>query len=139
MDKKVLEDQTQAEELLTEVTSVKREEEKTGKEIPVPTEEELIQRAHASFITSTQLMLPIFEKLKSRAKTRVLASILDLPKDGIPVKLKSNEEKSCFALGQRAISDRFLLTYYHIVDEQRARLKKLEETKTEETKETDNV
>lgn len=104
-------------EVTTEVTSVAKEEQKSGEKINVPGPDELKQRAAAAFITNKTRLAQLFPELSSKEKNRVMASILDLPTDGIPVYLKSENEKLCFALGQRMISDRFVLTYFHVVEE----------------------
>lgn len=121
------------EELKTEVTSIAEEEAKTGAKIELPSDDEMKSRAMSSFIVSTQTLVQLFKSLSGRGKDRVLASIMDLPADGVPVKLKTDAEKQCFALGQRALSDRFLLTYYHIVDQAKAEREKNKQ-ETEEPK-----
>jgi hypothetical protein len=50
---------------------------------------------------------------------RVLTSILQLPQDGLAVNLQGKEEQACFALGQRVIADRYLVTHYHIIQEKK--------------------
>jgi len=120
MENKMQENKTN-EVTQTEVTSIQKEEEKTGQKINVPSAEELVSRAGGSFITNKKYLAELFPKLSSRAKNRVLLAILDLPTDGIPVNLKEDEEKLCFALGQRVISDRFILTQ-HYINEERKRI-----------------
>lgn len=129
------------EEIKTEVTSVAKEEEKTGTKMEMPTKEEIKQNASTSFIRSSYALSNVFKKLSSKAKNRVLNAIIDLPKDNIPVKLKSNDEQLAFALGQRAISDRYILTSYYIeeqaleqkrLDAERLEKQELEEEKLEE-------
>ena len=112
-----MDDINKTEEIVTQVTSIANEEEKTGEKVKLPNDEEMRNRAMGSFIISSKALLEIFVTLSARGKNRVLASIIDLPTDGVPVKLKDDAEKQCFALGQRILSDRFLLTYYHIVEE----------------------
>lgn len=114
--------------LKTEVTSIAEEEKKTGKKIELPDDEEMKARAMQSFIISTQVLNNLFPKLSTRAKNRVFNAIMSLPEEGVPVFLKTDDEKQAFALGQRALSDRFLLTYYHVMEQARAdRKAKLEE------------
>lgn len=119
-------------EILTEVTSIAKEEEKSGVKVEMPTAEELVARASTSLINTLQTLNILFPKLSGRGKSRVLNSILDLPKDGIPVRLRGDEEKMCFALGQRAISDRFIILQHHIREEflkqQQEKLESNEET-----------
>ena len=101
-------------ELKTEVTSVAQEEKKSGQKMNLPGAEEMAQRASASFIQHKLMLGKAFPKLSSKQKNRVILSILDLPTDNLHVTLKTDEEKACFALGQRLITDRFILTQYHI-------------------------
>lgn len=115
----------------TEVTSISKEEEKTGKKIKVPTEQELVAKANMSFIASKIAFSNIFKRLSSKQKCRVSDAVLDLPIDGVPVLLKTPEEKQAFLYGQRVLSDRFLITYYHIAEEQRKLSKKQKENKKE--------
>lgn len=114
---------SQPDEPLTEVTSIAKEEEKTGEKVPMPSPEELTQRAAIGHMQNLRVLESILEsgKLSSKAKNRVILSILALPTDKIPVKLKSNEEKMAFAYGQRAINDRFLVTQYYIGQEMKRR------------------
>lgn len=118
-------------EVLTEVTSIAKEEEKSGEKINVPSVEELKQRAAAAFITNKTRLAALFPNLSSKEKNRVMAAILDLPTDGIPVHLKSENEKLCFALGQRMISDRFVLTYFHVSEEAK-RIKSAKEAQAQQ-------
>jgi len=127
-------DNTKKEELKTEVTSIAQEEEKTGQKIEVPSPEEIKNRAAASFISSRAMLSQLFKTLSSKQKNRVLDSILDIPTDGLPVLLKTNEEKQAFALGQRIISDRFLITYYHIAEQQKEMNEKVKKDKQTEEK-----
>ena len=123
-------------EVMTEVTSIAEQEELTGQKINIPKEEELVQMAGASLINSLVRLERDFIKLSSRGKTRVLMAILNIPTDGIPVRLQSDQEKLCFAMGQRAIADRFILTQYHIQQEvQRQRKEAESNVKEEQTKE----
>ena len=102
-------------EILTEVMSVSDEEKRIGETIPIPSREELIQKASMSFIRNKTAFGNLFPKLSSKQKNRVALAILEMPIEGIPVLLKSNEEKLVFAVGQRLLADRFLLTYDSIV------------------------
>lgn len=106
-------------ELKTEVTSIAQEEQKTGQKIQVPNEDDLAAKASASFIRNKKRFNELFAPLSARAKNRVMNSVLDLPTDGLPVYLKTEEEKKAFAVGQRVVSDRFIITQYHIVKQVR--------------------
>lgn len=103
-------------EVLTEVTSIAKEEAKTGEKVPIPTPEELAQRAAIGHMQNLRVLEAILNsgKLSSKAKNRVIIAILSLPTGKIPVKLKTDEEKMAFAYGQRAINDRFLVTQHYI-------------------------
>lgn len=124
--KSLSENEAKKEEVKTEVTSIAKEEKKTGTKIEVPSEEELLARASQSFFNNRMVLSKLYPRLSSKGKTRVMNAILDLPTEDIPVKLKGNDEKLAFALGQRIISDRFVVTQYHINQEIR-KLKKQKE------------
>lgn len=119
---------------LTEVTSIAKEEAKTGQEVKVPSVEELVSRAQMSFIINKKKFSEVFNSLSGRGKNRVMASVLDLPMDGLPVYLKGDAEKLGFALGQRILSDRFLITQHHINEEVK-RIREEKEAKKSEIKE----
>lgn len=114
----------QKENITTEVTSVALEEEKTGNRISLPNEEEIANRALSSFILNRKKFSEVFSTLSARGKTRVMNAVLELPTEGLPVYLKDDNEKSAFLVGQRLISDRFILTQYHITQELRKRKQK---------------
>jgi hypothetical protein len=125
-------------EVITEVTSVAEEEKKTNQTINVPQEEQLIQIAAASMVNTLARLEKEYSKLSQRAKGRVLVAILAMPTDGIPVRLQSDAETLCFGMGQRVISDRFILTQYHINKEVRKAKKEQEDKEKQENKENDN-
>jgi len=128
-------------EVITEVTSIAKEEKKTNTKIDIPQEEELLQRTAANMFSNLMRLEREFISLSGRGKTRVMNAILAMPTSGIPVKLQTDTEKLCFAIGQRAITDRFIITQYHINQQVRKAKKEQEEkdktelTKKEETKE----
>lgn len=112
--------------LTTEVTSVAQEELKSGQQIPVPSADELYARATTSFIRNIKFLNDLINgrngpsyKISRKGMNRVLNSILQLPMDGLPVTLQGKEEKAAFALGQRLIADRYLITHYHIQQERK--------------------
>lgn len=125
--------------LKTEVTSVAQEENKTGVKIEVPSAEELAQRASISFLRNRKQFGQLFNNLSVRGKTRVMNAVLDLPADGVPVYLKNEEEKLAFAVGQRVISDRFIITQHHIVQEVKRQRAEAAEKITEEEKEKNSL
>lgn len=122
------------EEIKTEVTSIAKEEEK-GASIKVPNPQELVNRASASLLTNLKVLEAFIDApsgsdmhLSKKAMKRVLLSIIDLPTEGVPVKLRTEAEKKAFAIGQRAIADRFLITQHYINEEVR-KAKENQETK----------
>ena len=133
-------------EVLTEVTSIAQEEERTGKKIEMPSAEELVARAASDIIVSQQqLNMLINQKnggtkynISRKGMNRVLNAILSLPEDEIPVRLQKKEEKIAFILGQKIIRDLFLLIQDDISKKIRAKREeeaaKANETKTEEVK-----
>ena len=103
--------------LKTEVTSIAQEEAKTGEKIELPSAEKIIANATQAYIQDMTQLQKAYGYLGGRAKIRSLIAILSIPTDKIPVNLVSEEEKFCFALGQRIIQHRFLITQYHINQE----------------------
>lgn len=101
-------------EINTELTSIAEEEKKSGTTIQVPQPEQLVALASASLLNmrraSNQLMLG----MSKRGLIRAFNAILDLPTEGVPVFLQTDEEKKLFACGQRAISDRYVIITHHI-------------------------
>lgn len=104
----------QTNEVLTEVTSVDKEEKKTGQSIPIPSPEQLLQNALSTVISSKVAASNLFSKLSSKEKNRVFNAILDIPTEGLPVKLKSNEEKLCYSYGQQNKNSQFLVIQDYI-------------------------
>lgn len=128
-------EQVQQKEQLTEVTSVAKEELKTGNKVQMPSPEEIVHRASSSYISGLQELERLFRsgKISNRGMTRTMIAILSLPSDGVPVKLKDSTEKYAFAVGQGVIRDRFLITQYHVVQEQKI-IRALEKEKLEHQK-----
>ena len=113
---------------VTEVTSIAQEEERTGQKINVPSAEDLVARANVSFIQNLTILTQIIEQhrggkytVSRKGMNRLLTSILQLPMDDLKVGLQTKEEKLGFAIGQRCIADRFLLTQHHISQELKRR------------------
>jgi hypothetical protein len=117
---------TQPESIKTEVTSIAKEEEKTGQKVPLPNPEDLVTRASVSLISCKRALSQIFPKLSLRGKTRVMLAILDLPTNDVPVELRGHEEIMAFSYGQKMIQDRFLITQYHISKEIQRRKEELD-------------
>lgn len=125
---------TQPEEVLTQVVSVASEEKRTGQKIPVPSPDELFSRANASFLKNWAEYGRVFADFSSKQKTRVSIAVLALPEDGVPVKLKTDEEKYCYAVGQKAKMDQFTIIQYHIHQQVQANKKEQEEKAKESLK-----
>lgn len=125
------------EQVLTEVTSIAQEEEKSGQKIELPSFEEMARRASTSFITNKAKLAHVFTNLSGRGKDRVMSAIMDLPTEGIPVFLRKDEEKLAFAIGQRMIADRFVIMQFHIKQEHDRRQKMNEEQLNKEVEQTE--
>jgi len=112
---------------VTEVTSLAKEEQKTGQRQELPNAEEFVARAGASLIQNLKHLSNLIGAKRGgkyvvsrHGMNRLLVSILDLPQDGIPVLLNGQEEKMGFAIGQRIIADRFVITQHHINEQVKA-------------------
>lgn len=126
--------------LTTEVTSIAREEVLSGQQINVPNAEELYTKATVSFIRNMKHLNDLINgrngpsyKISRKGMSRLLNSILQLPMDGLPVTLQGNDEKAAFALGQRIIADRYLITHHHIVQERKRLQKEAEQASMNQT------
>lgn len=126
--------------LTTQVTSIAREEAATGQKIKMPSAEELYTNATLSFIRNLKHLNDIINgrngpsyKISRKGMNRIVNSILQLPMDEMPVSLQGDDEKAAFALGQRIIADRFLITHKHILDERKRLQQENENAKVEET------
>lgn len=122
-------------QLNTEVTSIKDMEEKSGTTIKVPEAEKLVSMASTSLIRCKQRAKELMKDMSKREIIRAVTAFLDLPQDGLPVYLKSEQEKLLFATGQRAISDRFIIVYHHtmkLVAEERMKNQLQEEQQQKE-------
>lgn len=129
---------------MTEVTTLAKEDQKAGKQTKMPSPEEMVARAGSSLISNLTHLSNLIESRKGgkyaisrKGMNRLLISILDLPQDGIPVLLNGQNEKVGFAIGQRVIADRFIITQHHINEEvksMRAEAARNEASKSEENK-----
>ena len=123
----------------TEVTSVALEEQKTGQKIEVPTAEELYTRATMSYIRNIKHLQDIIRlkdgkmSISRKGMNRLMTAILQLPMDGMPVGLQGDGERTAFALGQRIIADRYIITHHHIVQERNRLQKEAEQAKLNES------
>lgn len=119
-------------EVNTEVTSIAQEEKKTGTKIEVPKAEQLVAMASASLLKMRRTANAIMPTMSKKQLMRAVNAILDLPMDGVPVFLKTDEEKKLFAVGQRAISDRYVIITHHIKQAiAEDRIQKLEQTESQ--------
>lgn len=127
-------------EVNTEVTSIKDMEAKTGKEVVLPDAEKMVAMASASLLRCKKRSRELMLGMSKREIVRAVSAFLDLPQDGLPVYLKSNEEKLLFATGQRAISDRYIIVYHHtmklIAEDKLRKQQELANKKEEENGET---
>lgn len=125
-------------EIKTQVTSIAQEEARTGQKIPIPSAEELVQRASLSMIRTLQQIEAILSvkdsprKMSNRAIKRAILAGLQLPTDGMPINLRKDEEKLLFGLIQRVISDRFIILQHHITQQMKIARAKEEDDKQKE-------
>ncbi len=127
-------------EVNTEVTSIKDMEQKTGQQIVVPDAEKLVMMASTSLVRCRKRAKELMMKMSKRELVRAVTAFLDLPQDGLPVYLKTEDEKLLFATGQRAISDRYIIVYHHtmkLVAEER--LRKLEQEQADKEQNNDET
>lgn len=134
-------------QIKTEVTSIAAEELRTGVQQQMPTAEELVARANSSFIRNLQALNALINRrsgkdyaISRKGMNRLLISIIQLPQDGLPVNLNSQEEKLGFGIGQRCVSDRFILTQHHIGEEmKRIKAEREEQVKLAEANKNSTV
>ena len=112
-----MENEKKSKEVLTQVTSLAKEEEKTGVKVEIPSEDKLVQQASAAFIKCKVQFANLFPKLSSKGKIRVCGAILDLPVDSIPVFLKKTDEIEAFRIGQEMLASRFIIMQFYIKQE----------------------
>lgn len=125
--------EVKASELKTEVTTIAEEEKRTGQNINVGTPEDIYAKAAGSYIRNMKMLNDMITgrqgtgyAISRKGMNRVMNAILQLPQDGLPVKLENDMEMAVFGVGQRIIADRYLMTHYHIVQQQREMLKQRE-------------
>lgn len=116
---KVTKSETSVPEVTTEVTSIAKEEQKTGQKVEIPTPEQMVENASTSHLQCGSILASLFPRLSSKAKTRVLMAALALPQEGMPVYLKSKEEQQCYGLASKMLLDKYIVVHKHVVDEQR--------------------
>ena len=104
-------------EVLTEVVSIASEEQRTGQSIPVPNAQNLVVQASSSLFRMRRRFNEILPTMSKKQILRAMNAILDLPTADLPVYLKTAEEKELFAVGQRAIMDRYTIITDHVIKE----------------------
>lgn len=109
----------------TQVTSLAAEDAKNGTKTPLPSAEEMVSRASASLMQKRIQLHQVASQLSRKQFLRVLAAATDIPTEGLPVLLKSENEKVAYALLQRIQADKFIIIQKHITDEMK-RLKNQE-------------
>lgn len=109
----------------TELVSIASEEERTGQTINIPKGSQLVQVMAMELIRCKRAISQLLPEMSKRDIHRSVLGFLDLPTEGIPVYLKSEQSKMLYALGQRAINARFVIVKHH-TDEliKEAKLKK---------------
>jgi hypothetical protein len=134
---------TKASELQTEVTTIAEQEQLSGQKIDVGTPDDLYAKAASSYIRNMKMLNDIVRgrqgsgfTISRKGMNRVINAILQLPQDGLPVKLENDAEMAVFGIGQRIIADRYLMTHYHIVQQQKEMLKKKQEEAAAKASET---
>lgn len=112
-------------EVLTKVTSIAEEEEKSGQKMQINAE----QLVTAASINMTKTLYQLEKLLKSMKAKRIVEAViggLDFPKDNMPVKWVDKTGKprdgymeviNAFMMIQRVISDRYVLTQKHVIEQ----------------------
>ena len=141
LDKALENGATSKQELLTEVTSIAKEEARTGQKINMPSPEEMVARASSSLIMNQQRLNMIIGKhgkdygISRKGMNRVLNAIFALPQEGQKVLLQGKEEKAAFIIGQSLIRDMFIIMANHAHEE----AKKAKELSLQNEKSSVNV
>lgn len=99
-------------EVNAEVTSIAKEEERTGQKINLPSGEQLIQRMSMELIRCRREINNLLPSMSKKDIQRATLAYLDLPTGEVPVYLKSPESQRLFAFGQRAIMARMVIVQY---------------------------
>lgn len=99
-------------EINSEVTSIAKEEERTGQTINIPNAERLVQIMSAELIRCKREIANLLPTMSKKDIQRATLAYLDLPTGEVPVYLKSEESKKLFAFGQRAIMARMVVVQH---------------------------
>lgn len=102
------------EQINAEVTSIAQEEARTGQTIPVPQGEQLVTSMSMELMRCRKEISTLLPTMSKKSIHRSTMAYLDLPTDGVPVYLKTDEEKKLFAYGQRAIMARMVIIQHHV-------------------------
>ena len=128
----MVKEESQKEKLVTKVTSIAEEEAKSGQKISMPSIEKLVSNASVEIFKTRKQLYELFGKMSKKATLRTVAAIFSLPDDGVPVDLKTEDEKLAHAAGQRNISSRFIVMQHHINQEIQKRREEAEKLKQQE-------
>lgn len=96
-------------EVNAEVTSIAKEEERTGQKINIPSAEKLVSVMSAELIRCQNAISVLLPTMSKKDIHRATMAYLSLPTGDIPVFLKSEASKKLFAYGQRAIMARMVV------------------------------
>jgi hypothetical protein len=120
----------------SEVTTIAKEEERTGQKINLPQGEQLVMIMANELMRCKREIAALLPTMSKRAIHRATLAYLDLPTDDVPVYLKGDDEKKLFAFGQRAIMARMVVIQHHANKlALEARVKKEQEEKAKQQSE----
>jgi len=100
-------------EINTELASIATEEKRTGVNVVMPNAEQLTANMAQELLRCKHLINMLLPKMTKKSIQRATLAYLDLPAEGLPVYLKTEHEKTLFALGQRAIMARTVIIQHH--------------------------
>lgn len=124
-------------EVNTELTSIADHEQKTGQKVAIPSAEIMARNAAIDFIKCKKEIKNLLIGMKHREIVRAVMAFIDLPQEKLSVKLISEDEKLLFAWGQRAINNRYTITYNEVNKLiMQERLKKQQQEKDKQNEET---
>lgn len=138
----------QKSEIMTEVTSIAEQEQKSGKQIMNINSEQLIHMSSMNMVVTLSKLEKLLKNMSAKQIRQAVIGGLDFPKDNLPVKWVEKKGKivtpkpgyadivDAFMMIQRVISDRFVLTQKHVIDQ--IRQIKDKESSKESDNSTDN-
>lgn len=126
--------ETPVEGEVTKIETLAGEEKKTGKKIEMPTAEQLVSIVSANLIKNRKDINNMLWDMSKKQVIRTVMALLDIPQAQMPVYLKTEEEKIVFAIGQKALYNKFTIIQHSINQEiAKDRLKKQQEAKNNST------